>query len=297
MAIKQQELNLKGSDFKNPLSEAKPFLKWVGGKGQLLRSYSEYFPKDGQYNRYFEPFLGGGAVFYSLKPSQAHLNDLNIDLINTYKIVKKDVGGLIRELKKLEKAYIPLSELDREEFYYKKVREEYNKSNNTLKKSAYLIFMNKTGYNGMYRVNASGDYNIPFGKYKNPTILNENNLLRVSELLSGVRLTSLDFIEAVKSAKKGDFVYLDPPYHPLDNAPSFTSYSKDDFGEKDQLRVAELFRDLDNRGCKVMLSNSYTDFIKELYDGYRQDAMEANRSINSKAKGRGKIKELIILNY
>lgn len=281
---------------KNNKGKAKPPIKWVGGKGKLIDQLSQYFPDN--FNEYFEPFMGGGAVFFHLSPQgKAHLNDVNKDLINLYRTIKTDTDLLIKELKKLEEKYIRLNEDARKDFYYK-IRMRYNQRiNEPVIQSAYFVFLNKTGYNGLYRVNSSGGFNVPFGQYKKPSILDAENLYLIADLLKNKKFQNVDFVEAVNSAKKGDFVYFDPPYHPLNETSDFTSYTKDSFGVVDQERLAETFKDLDKRGCLVMLSNSATPFIKRLYSNFRQETVQANRAINCKAKGRGKIDELLILNY
>jgi len=275
--------------------KARPFLKWVGGKAQLLSQFEKYFPQD--FNNYFEPFIGGGAVYFDLSPAKAHINDVNVTLISTYKNLKNNSEEIIRILKKLDAEYKKKDEQERSELFYK-IREKFNDlSDSEIKKSAYLIFLNKTCFNGMYRENSKGGFNSPFGKYKNPPILDQENLKNVSSILRHTKLTSVSFEKAIKEAKKGDFVYFDPPYHPLNKTSNFTGYHENGFSEKDQIKLKEVVDELDKKGCFVMLSNSYTSFIKELYGKYRQETVMANRAINCKASGRGKIKELLILNY
>jgi DNA adenine methylase len=275
--------------------QARPFLKWVGGKAQLLSQFEQYYPKD--FNNYFEPFIGGGALFFNLSPTKAHINDVNATLISAYKNIKNKPEEVMKILKKLESEYKNGNEESKKEFFYK-IRDEFNNTSDAeLKKSAYLIFLNKTCFNGMYRENSKGGFNTPFGKAKNPTILDRENILLVSKVLKHTKLTSVSFEKAVAEAKKGDFVYFDPPYHPLTETAKFTSYHKDSFTKEDQLRLRDLFDELDKRGCYVMLSNSHTPFINDIYKKYRRETVMANRAINCKASGRGKIKELLILNY
>jgi len=276
--------------------QARPFLKWVGGKAQLLSQFEQYYPKD--FNNYLEPFIGGGAVFFNMNPTKAHINDVNVTLISAYKNIKNKPEEIMKILKKLENEYRKNDIEGQSELFYK-IREQFNGlSDDELKKSAYLIFLNKTCFNGMYRENSKGGFNTPFGKYKNPTILDQDNILRVSEVLKNTKLTSVSFDKAVADAKKGDFVYFDPPYHPLNKTTAkFTSYHKDSFTEEDQLKLRDVFVELDKRGCYLMLSNSYTPFIDDIYKKYRRETVMANRAINCKATGRGKIKELLILNY
>lgn len=275
--------------------KGKPFLKWVGGKTQLLSQFERLYPR--KYNNYFEPFVGGGAVFLYLTPPKAYLNDINKALIWAYKNIKKNPIEIISLLEILQKDYYKKSGRERENFYYS-IREEYNNlSNESLNKSAYLIFLNKTCYNGMYRENSEGKFNVPFGRYKRPKILDKENLLVLSNTLKDVVLTTVNFEKAVEKAKKRDFVYFDPPYYPLSKTASFTSYSENGFLENEQIRLKKTFTNLDKKGAFVMLSNSYTDFIRNLYKDYKQVVVTANRAINCKAEGRGKIKELVILNY
>lgn len=277
------------------IKKAKPFLKWVGGKGQLLEQFESLLPK--KYNSYFEPFIGGGAVFFSVNPKKAHINDINETLVNTYSYIKNDVEKLIKSLKKLEKEFQSKDDESRKEFYYS-LREKYNSlPQDDFKRSLYFLFFNKTAFNGVYRENSKGGFNVPIGSYKNPKIVDEENLRAVSEMLSNTKITSGSFADAVKNAKAGDFVYFDPPYHPLSETSSFTSYSKDSFSKDDQIKLRDLFIDLDKKGVYVMLSNSSAPFIQEIYSGYRQIPVFANRMINSKADKRGKISEVVIINY
>lgn len=276
-------------------TEAKPFLKWVGGKAGLMSQLERFIPKE--YNRYFEPFLGGGALFFKLQPQKASLNDINETLISTYKHIKDNPKKVVALLKKLETQYFQSNDEQKNELYYS-IREKYNSSKiGTLNRSVYLMFLNKTGYNGLYRENSTGGFNVPFGRYKKPAILGNGNTMAVHELLKHATLTHKPFYEAVKGAKKGDFVYFDPPYHPLNGTSKFTNYTEHDFTEKDQLKLRDVFRELDKKGCYVMLSNSHSKFIIDIYKGYRQEIVMASRAINCKAHGRGKIKELVILNY
>ncbi len=275
--------------------KAKPFLKWVGGKTQLLTQLDALFPQ--KYNSYFEPFIGGGAVFFALNPKKAHINDVNKTLVQTYKNIKDNVGELIKSLRKIEKDFISKNTEERKEFYYS-IREKYNSlPADDFKKSLYFLFLNKTAFNGVYRENSKGGFNVPMGSYTNPKIVDEENLKLVSEMLSHTKITSGSFADAVKNAKAGDFVYFDPPYHPLSETSSFTSYSKDSFSKDDQIKLRDLFIELDKKGVYVMLSNSSAPFIKEIYSGYKQIPVYASRMINSKSDKRGKISEVVIVNY
>jgi DNA adenine methylase len=275
--------------------KAKPFLKWVGGKGQLLGQMETLLPK--KFNTYFEPFVGGGAVFFNLQPKKGNINDINHTLITAYSCIKEEPKKVISSLKKLEKQFIEKDTGGRKKFYYS-LREKYN----TLKvddfnRAIYFLFFNKTAFNGVYRENSKGGFNVPMGSYKNPKIVDEENILAVSESLKNTKITCGSFYDAVKKAKSGDFVYFDPPYHPLSETSSFTSYHKDDFSKDDQIKLRDLFVELDKRGVYVMLSNSSAPFIKEIYSKYKQIPVYANRMINSKSDKRGKISEVVIVNY
>ncbi|HPR99405.1 MAG TPA: DNA adenine methylase [Candidatus Woesebacteria bacterium] len=278
---------------------AKPFVKWVGGKGKLIPDLEKIFPK--KFNNYFEPFVGGGALFFYLTQSRsipsASINDINPKLIIAYNEIKNNPKKLILLLKKIELKYKKLSQEKQKIFFYE-MREKYNKNNlDKLNTTAYLIFINKTCFNGMYRENSKGEYNIPFGDQKNPTICDEENILAVSKCLKNTEITNLSFEKAVNKCKKGDFVYFDPPYYPINTTSNFTGYSKSTFGQKQQEKLADVFKKLAKRGCFVMLSNSNTTFIKDLYKNFHINYLDAARSINSKGSKRGKIKEIVVTNY
>jgi len=295
MTMTISKRNITAVSAPNPAKVAKPFLKWVGGKNQLLPQLRKLYPSN--FNRYFEPFLGGGAVFFDVKPKEAFLNDINSTLITAYKHIQKQSDELVSHLRRLQNKYRAKSEEGRDRFYYE-IRVKYNElKDGSLDKTAHLIFLNKTGFNGLYRESSNGGFNVPFGRYKNPTILDEENLLAVAETLSNVTLTSLSFETAIADARRGDFVYFDPPYHPLNGTAKFTNYHEKNFLEDEQVKLRDVFAELDKRGCYVMMSNSYTDFIKNLYGRFNKHTVLANRAINCKADGRGKIKEYVITNY
>jgi DNA adenine methylase len=276
-------------------AKPKPFVKWVGGKRQLLRQFRElglYPPEDFNpiTNTYYEPFVGGGAVFFDLLPKNAELSDLNNELVTTYNVIKNNVDELIQSLQK----HI----YDKE--YYLEVRAEKVEDLSDVEIASRFIFLNRTGFNGLYRVNKSGQFNVPFGRYNNPVICDEDNLRRVSDALQDVTITHQDYKNVLKTAKIGDFIYLDPPYYPINATSSFTSYTAEGFLEKEQTELRDTFVKLHKKGCFVMLSNSDTPFINELYselDGITINKITAGRAINSKGSGRGKITEVLVTNY
>lgn len=268
-----------------------PFLKWVGGKRQLMPAIKELIPKN--YTNYYEPFIGGGAVLFDLQPKNAVINDFNEELINVYQTIKENPEELISDLKthKNESDYFyNLRALDREDNFE-------NLSN--IKKASRVIYLNKTCYNGLYRVNNSGEFNSPFGRYKNPNIVNETTIRAVSKYLNTNKITILnkDFEEALKGIKKGSFVYFDPPYHPVSASSNFTGYVQGGFDMYEQVRLRDLCNKLNEKGINFLLSNSATQFIEDLYKDYKISYVKANRSINSNAKKRGEIDEVLIRNY
>ncbi len=273
--------------------KAEPFLKWAGGKGQLLNDFVRLFPA--KFNNYIEPFVGGGAVFFHLysngmlEGKKSVLIDSNKDLITAYKSIKDN-----NKLREIIKALSNGKYLNNEENFYK-VREHEPKSD--AEKTARLIYLNKTCFNGLYRVNSKGKFNVPFGRYNNPLICDSENLRAVNNALTYTELVNGDFTVVLEYAEKGDFVYFDPPYQPVSKTASFTGYTKDAFNEKDQERLAEVYKELDKRGCKLMLSNSDVKLIRNLYKGYRIEVVKAKRMINCKAAKRGAVNELVILNY
>lgn len=267
----------------------KPVLKWAGGKRQLLPQISNLLPS--KYNNYIEPFVGGGALFFYLMPENATLIDNNPILINVYQVIQNSVSELIDSLKKHRN----------EKEYYYNVRKLDRQSSfadlSEIEKASRTIFLNKTCYNGLYRVNSKGQFNVPFGRYKNPKYLDKRNLLAVHRLLQNVTLINDSFEKVLELAKTNDFIYFDPPYVPISDTANFTSYTKEDFSLKDQENLARVFKKLDERGCYVLLSNSYCDFILEQYQDYEIVPVKAKRAINSNAKKRGYIKEVLIRNY
>jgi len=273
----------------------KPFVKWVGGKRQLLKQFRDlglYPPEDFDpiTNTYFEPFVGGGAVFFDLLPETAYLSDLNNELVVTYNVIKNDVENLIKSLKK--------HKLDKE--YFLKIRAQNPEKLSDLNTASRFIYLNRTCFNGMYRVNSKGGFNVPFGKYTNPLICDKNNLRKASKALKNVEIKKQDYKEVLKRARKGDFVYFDPPYYPVSKTASFTSYTCEGFFDKEQIELRDAFVVLHKRGCFVMLSNSDTLFINKIYSepkGLHITKVQAGRAINSDASKRGKITEVLITNY
>lgn len=268
-----------------------PFLKWVGGKRQLMSAINQFLPQE--ITRYYEPFVGGGAVLFNLQPKNAVINDFNKELINVYNTIKESPAELIDDLKihKNESDYFyNLRALDREE--------SFNNLSN-LKKASRVIYLNKTCYNGLYRVNSSGEFNSPFGKYKNPNIVNTTTINAVSKYLNDNNITILngDFENALKGIRKGAFVYFDPPYHPISESSSFTGYVEGGFDIQEQVRLRDLCVKLNKKGVRFLLSNSATHFIEDLYKDFEINYVKANRSINSNAKKRGEIDEVLIRNY
>jgi DNA adenine methylase len=274
----------------------KPFLKWAGGKSRLLFQYKSLFPE--VFNNYFEPFCGSAAVFFYLKTSQskgtvtfkdAKLSDINQELILTYQIVRDNVIDLIELL------YLHRQNHDQE--YYYRIRSLNTFTLSDLEKAARFVYLNKTCFNGLYRVNSKGQFNVPIGNYKHPQIFNELDLKAASKSLQEVTIQVDNFGEVLTQANKGDFVYLDPPYAPLSKTASFTSYTKNPFGERGQFELSELFKALDRKGCKVMLSNSWVDHIIDLYKDFNCLQVQASRAINSNITKRGRISELVVMNY
>jgi DNA adenine methylase len=299
---------------------ARPFLKWAGGKTQLLNEFSKRLPEEltkGKITRYIEPFIGGGAVFFYLNQrfsfEQCYICDANEELVLSYRVVQRSVKKLISELETLESDYFSKSEKEKEDFFYE-VRDAFNEKlpeidfknygTEWIERAAQIIFLNRTCFNGLFRVNKKGEFNVPFGRYKDPDILNEDNLKDVAALLKTTKIFLGDFTQCRKFVDDTTFVYFDPPYRPLNRSSSFTSYSKNSFYDKDQVRLMEFFKELDEKDAKIMLSNSdpknenLTDsFFDDLYSDYYIERVPAKRMINSNGAGRGNINELIITNY
>jgi DNA adenine methylase len=271
-----------------------PFLKWAGGKRQLVPVIRQYIPS--RFKIYFEPFVGAGAVLFDLQPVTSLINDANTELINCYRVIKESPDELIelaRQHQNREDYYYRVRSLDRDPTF---------KNLSPVERASRIIFLNKTCYNGLFRVNSQGQFNVPFGKYSNPVIVDEIVIRAVSHYLNSnqVQISNDDFESALSSAGRNDFVYLDPPYDPLSDTSSFTGYNLNSFGREEQLRLRKVYDDLTSRGCKLLLSNSATEFIRELYSDNKKYSIfevEATRNINSVASSRGKISELLIHNY
>ena len=277
----------------------KPFLKWAGGKGQLIEKIERFYPFDKKINKYAEPFIGGGAVLFDIlnkfELEKIYISDVNLELLNCYKVIKEKVQELINELKGFENEFLVKVKEDRKEYYYTK-REQFNKlkledNNEEVKRAALMIFLNRTCFNGLYRVNKKGLFNVPMGDYKNPKICDEENIIY------GDYKKSYDFVD------ENTFVYFDPPYRPLNQTSSFTSYTEYTFGDKEQIELSEYFKLLNEKGAKLLLSNSdpkneniEDDFFDDLYKEFDINRIEASRAINSNGGKRGKITEILVNN-
>ncbi len=273
---------------------ARPFLKWAGGKQQLLAQFEAYFPS--RFDRYIEPFVGGGAVFFHLwntkrLPPACFLFDNNEELVNVYRVVRDQVDELV--------ALLAHHKARHSKTYYYRTR-NLDRTELTLtdvERAARTIYLNRTCFNGLYRVNSKGEFNVPLGRYKAPKILREPVLRAASAALQGVGIETMDFRELVSFAQPGDFFYFDPPYDPVSKTASFTAYTATSFGDADQRDLARVFAQLTEKGCLCMLSNSHTPFILDLYRDFRIEVVQARRAVNSDANGRGNVPEVVVLNY
>lgn len=274
---------------------ATPVVKWVGGKRQLLPEIKKCLPKN--FNTYFEPFVGGGAVLFEIQPKKVIVNDINKELINLYSVIQNNVDELINVLSDSNKyantaeCYYAIRELDREP-------QKYNQLTG-IERAARILYLNKTCYNGLYRVNSMGEFNSPFGSYKNPNVVNEITLRAVSKYFnnSNIKFLNGDFEKSLKTAKKGDFVYFDPPYAAISKTSNFTGYNENGFGESEQIRLKELCDTLNKKEIKFLLSNSDCEFIRDLYKDYNIITIQAKRAINSNGNNRGLVSEVLIRNY
>ncbi|HEL1757254.1 DNA adenine methylase [Streptococcus suis] len=270
-----------------------PFTKWTGGKRQLLPVIKSLMPDN--YNSYFEPFIGGGAIFFELIPKKAIINDFNSELINCYRQIKDNPQKLIELLVEHQKNnskdyYLELRSVDRDDRIHAMTDTE---------RAARIMYMLRVDFNGLYRVNSKNQFNVPYGRYKNPKIVDSDLILSISQYLNknNIEILTGDFEKAVEDVGAGDFVYFDPPYIPLSETSAFTSYTHEGFSYEDQVRLRDVFRKLDKKGAYVMLSNSSSPLVEELYKGFNIHKVEAIRTNGAKASSRGKISEIIVTNY
>lgn len=298
----------------NDEKRAKPFLKWAGGKSQLLSEIEKYYPfEDGTITKYAEPFVGGGAVLFDIlskyELDAVYISDINAELMNTYCIIRDDIDELVKMLSVMQKEYLPIDSDSRKAYYYAK-RERFNylknngSQNTNVEKAALMIFLNKTCFNGLFRVNKKGLFNVPMGAYKNPMICDESNLRAVSDKLQRVTIVCGSYKESADFIDANTFAYFDPPYRPISDTSGFTAYSEDSFGDEAQLELAEFVNYMHAKGAKIVVSNSdpknintEDNFFDNIYSSHKIKRVEATRMINSNSNARGKIKELLISNY
>jgi DNA adenine methylase len=315
-----EKKNKKSGNSENMLIKARPFLKWAGGKSQLLEKFQALYPHElvaGKIKTYYEPFLGSGAVFFDVAQrypiKRAILYDVNEELVLTYKVIQQAVQTLIELLHHIQKKYLKLNKEKRHKFFYEQ-RSQYNAhraainynkySDEWVHRAAQVIFLNRTCYNGLYRVNAKGEFNSPVGDYVNPTICDEPNLLAVNSVLSIAEIKCADFTQVKKDMVSKAFVYFDPPYRPISNTANFKAYSKNEFNDAEQKKLAHLFSELDKNGIRIMLSNSdpkninpRDNFFDDLYKSFEIVRVPARRMINSDSSKRGKVNEIVVTNY
>lgn len=270
-----------------------PFLKWAGGKRQLMPEIREMLPDGVTTHPYYEPFIGGGALFFELLPKRAVINDYNEELINVYTVIRDNPSELIEDLKRHKNTaeyFYKIRAIDRQPLF---------KNLTKIERASRIIYLNKTCYNGLYRVNNAGEFNSPFGRYKNPNIVNEPVIKAVSKYLnsSQIQISSCDYALILKDIPTDSFVYLDPPYHPISESSSFTGYVQGGWDEGDQLRLRDVCNRLRDNGIKFLLSNSASDFIREIYSDYNIHIVQAKRSVNSNPSRRGQVDEFLIRNY
>ena len=295
--------------------KVKPFVKWAGGKGSLIPQLNNFYPyelKAGIIERYIEPFVGGGAVLIDILQKydiqEVYAFDINIDLINSYNVIKNNVEKLIINLKQMETEYLQLEQEERKNYFYN-IRDEYNnyeleENEQNVQRAAQFIYLNRTCFNGLYRVNKNGKFNVPVGSYKNPTICDEQNLRQLSQLIQNVQFQYGDYSRSMGYVTENTFVYFDPPYRPLNVTSGFTSYTKEEFNDDNQRQLATFYGELNERNAKLMLSNSNPKninkedtFFDNIYQGFNINKIQANRMINSNSNGRGKISEILVTNY
>ncbi len=298
---------------KSSNTSVKPFVKWAGGKSALLEDIRKFYPSElgKSINKYCEPFVGGGAVLFDVLSNyqldEVYISDVNNELVNVYKIIKTNVEELIIVLDKFQSEYIPLDTEKRKEYYYER-RKEFNlyiegKNTDKIYGSALFIFLNRTCFNGLYRVNSKGLYNVPMGAYKNPKILDKENLINISRKLKNVKIVCAEYHKSIDFIDENTLVYFDPPYRPLTSTASFTAYDKSEFGDNEQTELANYFKKLSEKGARCILSNSdpkntneNDNFFDDLYDGFNINRIQSKRRINSNANKRGNVSELLITN-
>lgn len=280
-----------GNRIRNAEKLVVPFVKWVGGKRQLLHEIELHIPK---FSTYYEPFVGGGAVLFHIQPKKAIINDSNSELTNLYQVIKDSHQELIADLRTHE---------NDEKYFYKirgkdRDRQQYEQMSK-VERASRIIYLNKTCYNGLFRVNNAGEFNSPFGRYKKPNIVNEITIRAVHNYLcdNNIQIRNTDYEESLVGIRKGAFVYFDPPYDPVSSSANFTGYTKGGFGRDEQERLKNVCDKLSVKGIKFLLSNSSTEFIRDLYKNYKVVSVQANRAVNSKADKRGKVAEVLIMNY
>lgn len=294
--------------------KVKPFLKWAGGKGQLLAKIEKYYPfENGNITKYAEPFVGGGAVLFDIlnkyELKEVYISDINAELINTYHVIRNDIDKLISMLAIMQSEFVPIDTEHRKSYYTAK-RGRFNElkvnggESINIEKAALMIFLNKTCFNGLFRVNKKGLFNVPMGAYKKPIICDENNLRAVSEKLQEVTIVCGDYRESADFIDKNTFVYFDPPYRPITDTASFTAYTENLFNDEEQIELAKFVDDMHRKGAKIVISNSdpknsnlEDDFFDDIYFAYKIKRVEATRMISCNSKARGKIKELLISNF
>lgn len=292
----------------------KPFLKWAGGKGQLLAEIEKYYPfEGGKITKYAEPFVGGGAVLFDILSKydlkEVYISDINAELINTYRIIRNDIDLLVNMLMAMQRDFLPM-DTEHRKLYYMAKRERFNdlkvngNEDENIEKAALMVFLNKTCFNGLFRVNKKGLFNVPMGAYKTPMICDEENLRAVSEKLQNVEIVCGDYRASADFVDENTFVYFDPPYRPITDTASFTAYTENLFNDEEQIELAKFVDDMHKKGAKIVISNSdpknsntEDDFFDNIYSSHKIKRVEATRMINSNGEARGKIKELLISNF
>jgi DNA adenine methylase len=309
----EKPIDARSTRYNQAGKTVKPFLKWAGGKGQLLKEIEQYYPFESGITKYAEPFVGGGAVLFDILSKynldEVYISDINAELINTYTVIRDNVEPLVEQLANMQSEYIPMATEQRKTYYSGK-RDRFNQlkvssdSGTSVEKAALMIFLNRTCFNGLFRVNKKGLFNVPMGSYKNPLICDEANLRAVSEKLQPVTIVCGDYRESADFIDSNTFVYCDPPYRPLTETASFTAYSENEFGDQQQIELANFVNQLHAKGAMVVVSNSdpkNTDkndnFFDEIYSIHNIKRVDATRIINCNSEARGRIKELLISNF